>query len=405
MIRAVDESKANGLSAKHRRELLGRYHRQIRLRPADGPSRANDLLALTFRPGDRTATFGGTKFLRPLGAAVLVALSHEADDVRLSGLRCRLGPEGFGYGADGQREFQHTLSPSRGGRGVSLARNPSLFELMLRMDARCERDAPFPGRRAPQLPKIWLGFAPDAPPCFEHTPALVRTAAVRLGLPQHKLQSNPAVLVERLLRQTWESLLWRADDPSNPSGLVLIEAEYCKQVTRALRVFEDFRALLGARTRNPAGGLRIPQAKNPAAALIAAHGHEPRSGWENEAAPERLDSLLAEMREAVSKEDVAFTDDDLAAALAAPEEPLIAFSLIMPELRRRLDETSSECTAEADLHAAARRPHEPLTASGACRIQVVRCKQGGFYGPADFGRRITLDCRPIVWPSRRAAVA
>ena len=52
-------------------------------------------LALSFRPGDRTATFAG-KLLRTIGSSVAVLLSYEDDGQQpvLSGVRGRLQPDG-----------------------------------------------------------------------------------------------------------------------------------------------------------------------------------------------------------------------------------------------------------------------------------------------------------------------
>ena len=386
------------------RALVGRRVRQLSGRTDETRRALGECLALSFRPGDRTATFAG-KLLRPIGSAVAVLLSYEEDGARavLSGLRGRLQGDGYvAYGSDGERQFQYDLDRDR---HPSVVRNPSLAELHLQLDAACERRAndwlPF----MPRLPRILLGFAAGELPAYEVTPALRRAAAQRIGLTPARLAANPELLVDRLLRQTWESLVIPPSDPANPTGMTLIEAEFCTKAQHSLRAFEDFRGLVGVRTWNPARGVNIYSVPNPTPAILARHGFEPGSGWEQTADAEQVAVLVAELRAALGEEAHRYEEEDLFDALIEPGVPLTAVSEVLPRMRKRLGSYWSECTTDDDLRVAVRRPDDALFASGACRIQTLRRRATAeplYFTQEDFGRRLEFDGRPIAWSGRGA---
>lgn len=118
------------------------------------------------------------------------------------------------------------------------------------------------------------------------------------GLAPERLAANPELLVDRLLRQTWDTLFVAADRPENPTGMSLIDAEFCTDADarRSLRAFEDFRGLVGVKTWNPSRGVniwvRIPRRQS------SRHGFEPGSGWEQTADAEQVAVLIAELRRA-----------------------------------------------------------------------------------------------------------
>lgn len=387
------------------RALAGRRVRQLSRRTDETRRALGECLALSFRPGDRTATFAG-KLLQPIGLAVAVLLSYEEEGECpiLSGLRGQLQWDGsVVYGGDGKREFQHDVGGAGSGRGLSVLRNPSLFELHLQMDACCERRAndwlPF----VPRLPRIQLGFAPGELPPYEVTPALRKLAAQKIGLSPERLAANPELLVERLLRQTWEGLFVTADDPTNPTGMTLVDAEFCTDARRSLRAYEDFRGLVGVRTWNPVRSVNIYTVPNPTPAVLERHGFEPGSGWEQTAEAEHVDVLVAEVRTALGDEATRFSEEDLFDALLEPATPLAAVSEALPRLRKRLGEYWSECSSDDDLRAAVRRPEQGLFASGACRIQTLRRRvtaEPRRFTSDDFGRRLEFDARPIAWVGR-----
>lgn len=385
-----------------RYQLAGRHARQFADRTDDDVRELAGTVALTFRPGDRTETFYN-KLIRPLGAAVGVALSYDEGgrEIHLVGFRGEDDRNGrVRYGCDGRREFQYNARQPLLGHATdrlpSLG-NPSLVDLAVRMDKACHRHPA--GSKTPQLPRILLGFAPHDLPEFEPSDALRRRAAQRLGIRLRKLNSNPPALVDRLLRQVWEELTLMPVDPDY--GLVLIDADVCPDSSRPLRVFEDFRELVGDWTWNPARGVLACEFSNPAAEILRRHRIDFQS--QDSISQEQVDSALAEMKVVVQGLAAAFDDEDLLDGLAMPDEPLLATTALLPLLRKRLTDFWSACVLDRDLRQAIRRPQEPLFAAGACRLQVFRRSQtGGLrFSSEELERRCELDLGPIVWEQRR----
>ena len=412
MICALPTTELTRAAVTRRRALLGRHAHQFHHRSDAAWQRLAGLFVVTYRPGDRSASFGAGKWLRPLGSAVLVTLQY-APDGRLctfSGVRGRLGTDRCGeYGHDGGRAFQHDIVAPEGQRRstVSTKQNPELAELLLRMDLAAEHGAERAAVAVPQWPRIWWGFAAEDVPPFAPSPALVRLAAAGIGIAPEKLLANPPPLVERLLEQTWDEQLLHVDDPRNCTGLTLVDAELCSQTGRALRVFEDFRGLIGVRTWNPAEEIVPYQRPNPTAALLAARGLAVRRGWEEGLPAAIVEALLEELRTALGDEAARFDEEDLCDALVEPFTPVTASSIILPQLRKRLKEYWSACVTDDDLRAAARRPNGSLGASGACRFQVLRqspAADGLRFDETDLGRRARFDMRRIEWRCRQVGV-
>jgi len=99
------------------------------------------------------------------------------------------------------------------------------------------------------------------------------------------------------------------------------------------------------------------------------------------------------MRQAIGPVAEMFTDDEILDGLTSPHLPLTAWTAALPQLRAKLSLHISECTTDDDLLRAARRPSQPLVASGACKIQV--CQRQRLSDAEDFrfpperlGRRI-----------------
>ena len=392
------------------RSLSARYHRQFQSGSLERSRRLAGVFALSFRPGDRTSTFAG-KLLRPLGAAAAISLFYEDEGERpiLSGVRGELHADGFvDYGADGRRDFQYDLGPEpdRCSRRLSIPRNPSLAELLLRMDVLADRLADEVVRERPLLPRVLLGFAPQQLPPFEVTPALVTAAAHRIGVSPQTLATNCPLIREKLFEQEWESLWIAPEQVSNPTGLMLIDAEFCTQAAGCLRAFEDFSRLVGVDTWNPVRGITPHQVENPTPRLLAAHAIDPCQGWEAAVDGKQAERLLAELRLALGEQAIGFSEEDLCDALVEPLEPVTAVSELLPRMRKRLSDYWSECSTDADLRQAARRPASPLHASGACHIQVRRRDPARppVFTSVHLKRRANADWRPIVWPTRSTSV-
>lgn len=251
-----------------------------------------------------------------------------------------------------------------------------------------------------QVTEPWYGFAQDQVPAFERTPALEQRAADGIGLTLERLAANPPELLDRLLRQTWDAAILRADDPVNPTGLILVEAELCTRYHNALRAFEDFRDLVGTRTWNPASKCPPLRYENPTAALLEAHGIEPRFGWEDGIEARIVETLLSEFRSALGEASSHFDDEDLHDALVDLFEPVTAASEALPQLRKQLTEYWSACVTEADLRRGARYPDLRLFASGAGQIQICRQRptvDALLFNEEDLGRKARLDARRIEW--------
>lgn len=394
-------------TARSRRyQLAGRHARQFAGRTDDDVRDLAEVVALTFRPGDRTETFYN-KLVRPLGAAVGVALTYDeaGHKIHLTGVRGEDDRHGFvRYGRDGRREFQYDArQPLSAGAHNRLpaARNPTLVDLAVRMDKACRHRAT--GAQTPQLPRILLGFAPDDLPPYEPSEALRRRAAHRLGIGVRRLNANPPLLIDRLLRQAWEELTSVPPDPD--CGLVLLDSEVSPETSRPLRVFEDFRDLVGDWTWNPVRGFGVPQFSNPSREILRRHRINLQSG--DTISQEQVEAALREMHDAVHGLAATLDNEDLLDALAMPDEPLFGTTASLPELRKQMTDYWSACVLDRDLRQAVRRPQEPLFAAGACRIQVFRRSAiGGLrYSSEELRRRCELNLEPVVWQPRHTATA
>ena len=389
------------------RRLRGRHLRQIESRTDTEIQARSDLIALTFRPGDRTSTFQG-KTLRPFGSAVGVVLSYAGDgaSMTLAGCRGKVGISGeVRYGSRSDREFQYDVRRvvRGGGRNqLPIAGNPTLAELTLRMDATVTRRLDQRLHSLPAMPRIILGFLADRLPVYEDTPGLRRYASDLIGIPLEHLNSNPPDLVEHLLRGIWEgAVLEKSIDPS--TGLIMVDAELCSESSRPYRAFEDFSALVGDWTWNPVRELDLPRLPNPAYQILHKYGIEPGAGFEQEIPDERLKAMVADFRSVIEPQVGQLDEEDVLDALVTPAEPVLAATAAVPALRKLLAAYWNECATDQDLRQAARRPTDPLFASGACRVQVLRrrdVRQPLRFTPQELGRRLEIDWSPIHWADR-----
>lgn len=378
--------------------LRDRFQRQCADRDSAMTAALAETLAVTFRPGDRTETFQH-KTLRRLGASVAVVLTNGIDGYQpvVAGYRGMLHADGsVGYGLADDCEFRHRadLMPGSGG-AIDPARNPSLVETLLRLDKACLNATLWLERmpEVPEMPRIYLGFPPSQPPMFEATPALRRRAAARIGISLAHLEGNPEELSGLLLRQTWEAELLEPGTVKNPTEWLLIDAEVCTQARQAVVCFEDFGRLVGAATWNPVRAVRLYSVINPAATILREHGLKP-GGDLNGIDHVMLERLEKALRTGLGDQAVHFSQDDLFEALTEPDLPLLAITQALPRLRSRLSPYYSECSTDEDLRRAARRPGDPLRASGACRVQSLRKRpttEPYFFGEDELHRRMQID--------------
>jgi hypothetical protein len=390
-------------ASKIHRQLLSRHYHQI-LSRSDGEHDAlTNLIAIIFRPGNRTNCF--SEPLRKLGQGTLVCLTYEWDEqtgrrrMPIIGLRAQLGRDGFvTYGGEGSLLFHHDAArrPSIRSRCESLnpLRNPDLVQLALRMDRTCRRAL---GRTrwlpsVPNLPQVLVGFAASEVPDFEDSVALRKLAAFEMGMPIEELGRNGEVLLRTYLKDLWLRQVWRADDPINSTRSVLLNAEYCTRIGRALTVYEDYRSLLGAPTWNPARRAAPLKLANPATGILKEFGIE---SLEQPITNEQLDAMVSAFRLAVGP-DISLTETEIYDAFANSHQPLRAWSPKLAELRSLLEPGISETVNDDDLLRAAAAPDNPLIASQGCMIQIIRrypaSEPGALrFGPDVLGRRIELD--------------
>ena len=376
-----------------------RFRRRILNRKPAHWDALSGLVALTFTPSRRRNSFLG-KTLMPAGAADAEVLVYGSEDCKasLSQYQLRLRPDGgLVVGGADEGDCCHEIFGAAGNDSVDPQRDGFIADTLLRLDCQAAKfaDKQDSLRRRIILPRVWLGFAPDQPPEFEVTPALSRLAAGRAEIPLARLQGNPSALVDRLLRDTWEAVLAPPLARENSLGLLMVDAEYCTQAQRALRLFVDFRHLLGAATWNPAHRMTVLRFRNPAEDLLREQGVDRSLGFD--AIPQPVvEQLEARFRELLGDLSGRFTQLDLFDAITNPQEPLTATCEVFPRMRRSLPRQWSECSTDEDLRCAARNPDRPLVASGACRIQVLH-RKGDHplqFGPEELGRRATLDWEP-----------
>lgn len=327
-----------------------------------------------------------------------MVLAYDRADQRanFSGYVGRLSSNGYvSYGLDG-RVFRHDAT-AVWKSGLNAKRNPSLFESLLRMDATCRRAVHHESHRAlPRLPRVWLGFAPAARPEFEITPALERTTVARFELTFEQFRAQSEDVRVAHLHEVWNSLFVEPDARDNPTGMRLIDAEYCSQAHRALRAFEDFRELVGVTTFNPVREVEVLRAANPANELLDRHGLQRHDLADLD--QEVVDRLEAEFRALLGDWSERFSQEDLYDALVEPKQPLVAASEVQDRVRRRLNDYWSNCATDDDLRRAIRDPDGPLTASQAPRVQIVRPRGALDLSPKELGRRVSLTWEPRAWP-------
>lgn len=393
-------------SSQESHRLVRRYYRQFReLVEAGFQSELADTLALTFRPGNHKSSFYD-KALRQLGSSVAVVLTNGETDYSpsLAGFRAEARFDGsICYGLHGNVEFRHRYHFRSGNYGLDPVRNPSLFDTALRLNAAClqaaAREESLP--TIPCLPRILLGFAPQNPPEFVDTPALRRVAAATICVSTQRLAQRHPDFVKRLLQQTWEAQLHLPGTATNPTDLLLVDAELCSTQHRPLRVWEDFRELVGAGTWNPARAVDLFASPNPAADVLCETGIDPGRPVDVQVTSnEMLEMLESRLRERLGDTAARFSPEDLYDGLIAPDRKLLAVSEGLPEMRRKLTTYWSECATDQDLRNAAHRPFGPLVASGACRVQVLRRRdvhEPYFFNQEVWGRRIVANwgCRYV----------
>jgi hypothetical protein len=378
--------------------------------------------AVTWRPGNRSASFLNNLF-RPLGSPVMmVQASHPQDDGReaigLLGISARIDPKDATAHYDDVRlrhDFHRVpfvgargpiLDPSDDGVGRG---NGSWLKLALEVDRIRSRAAVrnFLLPSIPSLPRIYFGFSRKEAAKFEVTSGLRARAAAgmdaswtisSLGELGEAVNDAKASAFESLseeqqqvrLLDAWNAGFTPPDAAGNSTGLWLVPHELCTDAYSCVRIFECFDDLVGAPLSNPARRLSATTVPNPAIEVAKEAGVDlvadlASIAGTQEGSPEllaveaRLISLVPAFRERVSA-STAIDDQALLCALCDYERPVTIepslTSLSEGEqllvMRANLTEHVSQCCTDQDLLFAIQNPNAPLFASGLCRVQTLR---------------------------------
>jgi hypothetical protein len=219
---------------------------------------------------------------------------------------------------------------------------------------------------------------------------------MELGVARERLGANGPELLDLLLSDVWESRLIQPDAPGNSTGALLVNAELCTQPRGVLRVFEDFSRMLGVRTRNPACDVAPFQVPNPASKVLARYRVDTSQNFSQPLSDELIDELKRALRELLGSAAELFDDEEILDGITNSDKPLASWRQVLPNLRARLTPYFNECSTDEDLLRAARNLDEPLVASGACKVQVLRRRiaadgEALHFRPEDLGRRIEID--------------
>ena len=156
------------------------------------------------------------------------------------------------------------------------------------------------------------------------------------------------MLLSRYLDDLWNRQIYYPGDPANCTGCLLISAEFCTQAHKALRVYEDFSALLGAPSWNPARKIAPHQIPNPARAVL---GQFDIHDLDQLITDDQLVELETALRQAIGS-DVPLTQEEVFDAIAYADAPIRAWSSVLPELRSLLEPAIAESVTDDDLRSA-----------------------------------------------------
>ncbi|WP_254510222.1 hypothetical protein [Anatilimnocola floriformis] len=367
------------------RKLVSQYFAQ-RL-PADRWEAMRGCIGITFRPGGFKDDFA-QKSILPAGTATMFQLHYEvqanhAGEPRLRipivAIRgCDLPTGGVCYDEQSARlRVDLSYRPHVGARGcvIDPERNPSLLDTALRIDKACQRAVAMRRRlqRNFLYPRVLLSFTKELLPTYRDTPALRQLAARRLQVPVRRLGSNGELLLDRLLRETWDQAVLPPTHPRNWTETYLVPADLCPNSYGFFRIYEDFTDLLGVPTWNPARDSMVDRFHNPAKEIFGILGLGDQPDFNEKIPDDLIVRMLSEMRSRTEGFRVNFSDEDLLDGITSPEQSLIAWSRVLPKLRDGLTVFANQCSTDHDLKAAVLQPSEPLWLRFACRVQVSQC--------------------------------
>lgn len=381
-------SKTLRAESKHNvRKMISQFYSQ-RI-PTERWETMENCVGYTFRPGGFKGSFADRSIL-PAGTAIMFRLSYQVQPDRKGEPRLHIPVLGFkgrdlpsgGVAYDEQApclRVDLACRPRGGARGciIDPERNPTLLETALRIDKACQRTKEM-GRRLqgnPPRPRVLLGFTEGRLPSFRDSAELRARAAKQLGIPVHRLGCNGNLLLEKLLRDTWEHSIIPPTDPRNWTETFLVDSALCPFASGFLRIYEDFSELLGEAVFNPARTLEYEQFANPAVAVFQELGLGDSPDFSQPFTDELIGRMIDSIKSHLGESALLFTETDLLDGLTEPDLPLIAWDSLIPKMRAHLSVHANECCTTTDLKSAARRPSEALWLRYACRVQVCRSRR------------------------------
>ena len=148
--------------------------------------------------------------------------------------------------------------------------------------------------------------------------------------------------------------------PGNPTGKLLVDAEYCTQARRSLEIYEDFKDLVGLHVRNPARNFKFLETENPARDVLRKHDVDTSQNFAQFFPDTMIAKLETAMRTAIGPLHLCFSKEEILDGLTSPEEPVVGYAFSLPSLRSRMSSYLSDCTTDDDLMRAVRHPEGPL---------------------------------------------
>lgn len=383
--------------ASKKSPVLNRWYRSQKT-PGQHEAR-HSMAVVQFFPGNAKARFESPIQSFGIGILALLCYRFVQQGTRLMHETVFRGFTGFAhsdgsveYGGERGCEFSYDLNrrPMPGARGkiMDLHKLSGLIVRGLGMDKATERhvNETYKLPIKPEMPRILLGFGRGMVPEYAPTEGLQRIAARRMGCTVKQLDKKCGrISLDAYLEQLYHELVIQPDHEMNTTGCTLVPAEICDHASSAA-VFEDYSALLGVQTWNPARDVANPALLAMKNCKVSPTQLSARPQGTDVSEDSRvIDRVLAEMRRLLGPCHDAFHDEDLVEAIVHPRKALhngentvqtaMGNAMFVAKLRAALEPTIAEMATDEDLLAAAPDLEGPLVLSGVCRPQVLKLQQ------------------------------
>lgn len=393
----IKKEKKSKRSRQPLHPLAQKQFERVICRPASIRQRMTGVLGLVFKPGDRTNTFLGKRFL-PLGSSILMAQfsltvdrhGQKRESVPTLGIKCQIDPD-TGVASWDHIVLEHDLGlrafPGAHGKILDprdeTAKDPhqrgkgAWLEQALAVDTarRGASGRNFKLPVVPVLPKLYYAVtSPERLP-FEDTPALRRRVERHMsaGGKHMSLDKMDDLSRDMLLKAEWPSVFIEPGTDGNTTGFHLVGHEFSTRVRNTTRIYECFDdSLIGVEVWNPmseeahAAAIRGCCHTNPAREAYAALGID----LGGSVTGDQVTSLLVEMRKRLPGSG--YTDELLSDALSLPDEGVPNVAGQHALFRSFLKPSIAECCTTANVQWAIDHGNQPLFAEGLCKIQILR---------------------------------